>query len=99
MLHMVVITHEPDTCAAVHPDIGEKARNGIARMEEVSKAHQVTVQGSWVDAPAHEFYFLIDAPNAHAINDLMIEIELFHWNTVDIHAVRTLEESMSLAAR
>ena len=35
MLHMVVFSHGPDTCAAVHPDLGDKARNGMARMEEV----------------------------------------------------------------
>lgn len=99
MLHMVVITHGPDTCAAVHPDLGDKARKGIGQLEEISKKHQLTVKGSWVDAPAHVFFFLIDAPNAHAINDLMVETELFHWNTVDIHAVGTLEEAMSLTTQ
>ncbi len=99
MLHMVVITHGPDTCAAVHPDIGDKARNAMGQMEEVSKKHQVSIQGSWVDAPAHIFFFLADAPNAHAINDLMIELQFFHWNTVEIHPIRTLEESMPLAAQ
>ena len=39
MLHMATITHGPDTCAAVHPDVGEKARKGIANMDEVAKKH------------------------------------------------------------
>ena len=98
MLHMVVITHGPDTCAAVHPDIGDKARNAFGQMEGTSKRHQVSVQETWVDAPGHVFYLMADAPNAHAINDLMIELELFHWNTIDVHAVRTMDETLSLAA-
>ncbi len=95
MLHMVVMNHGPDTCAAVHPDVGEKARNGFGQMEEASKKHQVTIQGTWVDAPAHILYVLADAPNAHVIYDLLIELQLFHWNTVDIHPVTTPDMSMT----
>ncbi len=97
MLHMVVITHGPDTCAAVHPDLGEQARNGFGQMEEVAKKHKISVQGMWIDAPAHVFYIVADAPNAHAINDLMMELEFFHWNTVDIHAVTVPD--MKITAR
>ena len=98
MLHMAVITHGPDTCAAVHPEAGEKARTGFGQMDEVSKKHQVTVQGAWVDPPGHVFYMLADAPNAHALNSLMTELQLFHWNTVDIHPIMSVEEAMSLTA-
>ena len=41
---------------------------------------------------------MVDAPSAHAINELMIELQFFHWNTIEIHAVTTFEEAMSLAA-
>ena len=98
MLHMVVFSHGPDTCPAVHPDLGDKARNGMAQMEEVSKKHEVKVEGFWGDPPGHTFYLLADAPNAHAVNDVMVELELFHWNTVDIRPVKTMEEVMPLAA-
>ena len=98
MLHMIVITHGPDTCAAVHPDLGDKARGAMVQMDEVSKKHNVVVQGWWIDAPGHIFYIVADAPNAHAINDVMIDLELFHWNTVDVRPVKTAEESMALAA-
>ena len=98
MLHMVIMIHGPDTCAAVHAEIGEKARSGMGKLAEASKKLQVTVQGSWVDAPAHRSYLLVDAPSAHAINELMIELQFFHWNTIEIHAVTTFEEAMSLAA-
>ena len=96
---MVIMTHGPDTCAAVHAEIGEKARSGIGQMAAASKKHQVTAQGACVDVPAHQFYMLADAPNAHAINELMIELQFFHWNTIDIRAVTTVEETMSLVAQ
>ena len=46
MLHMVVMTHGPDTCAAVHPESGAMARNAMDKMDEMSKKHQVIVQES-----------------------------------------------------
>lgn len=97
MLHMVILTHGPDTCAAAHPEPGEMARNAMANMDEVSSKHQVSVQGAWVDPPAHVFYMLADAPNAHAISSFMTDLQFFLWNTVDIHPVVTLEEAMPLA--
>ena len=97
MLHMVVISHGPDTCAAVHPASAEMARNAMDQKDAVSKKYGVTLQGGWVDAPGHIFYMLADAPNAHAANDLMADLKFFHWNTIVIHPIVTLEEAMQLA--
>ena len=97
MLHMVVMTHGPDTCAAAHPESGKMARDAMTKMDEVSKKHQVTVQGAWVDPPAHVFYILADAPNAHVINKFTMDLQFALWNTIDIHPIMTLEEAMQLA--
>lgn len=98
MLHMVVMTHSADTCAAVHKEAGEMARNAVSQIGEVSRKHEVSMQGWWVDPPGHVFYMLADAPNAHVVNRLMQELQLFHWNTIDIHPVVTVEEAMPLTA-
>ncbi len=97
MLHMVVLTHGPDTCAAAHAESGKMMRDAMNNMDEVSKKHGVTVQGAWIDPPGHIFYIVADAPNAHVINDLVTELKLFHWNTIVIHPVITLEEALPLA--
>ena len=97
MLHMVVLTHGPDTCAAAHTEYGEMVREAMNRKEEASKKHGVTIQGGWVDAPAHTFYILADAPNAHVVNNLMADLKFFFWNTIDIHPIVTLEEAMKFA--
>ena len=98
MLHMAVITHGPETCAAAHPQYGELARDGLGRMEAASKSLDVVVKGYWLDAPGHAFFLLLDAPNAHAVNNLMVELKLFHWNTVNVHPVTTMDEAMPLIA-
>ena len=99
MLHMVVMTHGPDTCAAVHPAEGEMARYAMAQKDAVSKKYQISIKGAWVDPPAHVFYLLVDAPNAHSVNNLTADLKFFLWNTIDIHPIITLEEAMPLTKK
>ncbi|MEE9398892.1 MAG: DUF3303 family protein [Dehalococcoidales bacterium] len=97
MLHMVVMTHGPDTCAAADAGSGEMMRDAMSHMGEATKKHGVTVKGAWINPPGHIFWILAEAPNAHAVNDLVTELKLFHWNTIDIHPIITLEDAMPLA--
>jgi len=98
MLHMVTISHGPDTCAAVHSEIGALARKARSEIDATAKGLGITVQGWWVDATGHVFYLLADAPHAHAVNKLMTDVQLFLWNTIDIHPIVTIDEAMPLAA-
>jgi hypothetical protein len=99
VLHMAVLTHGPETCAARDPELGELARVGFGKIDESAEKLGIKVQGSWVNAPGHTFFLLLEAPNAHAINRLMVEIQAFLWNTVAIHPIITSEEAMPLAAQ
>ena len=98
MLHIVTLSHGPDTCAAAHPEMGELARSAWAQLAEASKNLDVNVQGSWADMPGHVIYMLADAPNAHAVSRLTQELKLFHWNTVNIHPVISMDDAISQAA-
>jgi hypothetical protein len=88
MLHMVVATHGPDTCANSVPEVAEIARAGFG-----------TVQGAWVNMSGHALYFLMDAPSAHVINQLSRDIHLMDWNTVVINPVVTLPEAIGVALK
>ena len=72
MLHMAVIEHGADTrrCSSTHRGPG-KARNG--KLESIGRKHGVEIKGSWGNAPAHKFFVLMDAANAHAVNEMLIE--------------------------
>ena len=67
-------------------------------LESIGKKHGVEIKGSWGNAPAHKFFVLMDAANAHAVNEMLIESKVFHWNTVNVLAVKTLEDMIPLAA-
>lgn len=94
MLHMVVATHGPDTCAAVVPEVAEIAKTGFQQLGESAKKLGITVQGAWANMPAHAIYILVDAPNAHAVNQLFRDIHLMDWNTVIVNPVVILQEAM-----
>jgi hypothetical protein len=46
MLHMVVATHGPDTCAAVVPEVTEMAKAGFQQIGTIAKKLGITVQGT-----------------------------------------------------
>jgi hypothetical protein len=93
MLHMVVATHGPETCAAVVPAVAEKALSASTRMSEVTKALGITVQGAWTNMPGHTLYVLLDAPNAHVVNQMAVELHFMDWSTWVVNPVVTLQQA------
>jgi hypothetical protein len=77
MLHMIVNTHNPESCAFRSVEDGAALAGPFERFaEKIADAHQISVQGSWVNRPAHEIYMLVDAPNAHTIEEALLEAGL-----------------------
>ena len=99
MLHMIVMSHGPETCAAANESFEEMARYALAYLEETSKKLQRMEKSAWVDPPAHVFYLIVDEPDGHIINQAMQELKFMLWNTTDVHPIVTLEEALSLVAR
>jgi hypothetical protein len=95
MLHMVVITHGPETCAAWIPEVRQKSLSANQQRNEVFKKLGMNLEGSWVDPPSHTIFQLIDAPNAHVIQQAMTDLRTMEWNTVRIYPVITGQESIA----
>ena len=92
MLHMVVATHGPETCALLVHEIGDKALTALERMDEVAKGHGANMEGGWSDMSGHTIYMVIDAPNAHIVNQMMMELQFTEWNKVAIHPVVAMRD-------
>ncbi|MGB2694841.1 MAG: DUF3303 family protein [Dehalococcoidia bacterium] len=98
MLHMLIAEHGADSCPASHQDVREKYLPHMGRRDEVTKKLGVTIQGGWTDMPGHLIYMLVDAPNAHAVTEMAIELHLMDWNTVVVRPVITMEQATEKAA-
>ena len=96
MLHMLVGTHNPDTCAFAVPEWRGKALSALKRRDEVAKKLGISIQGGWANMPGHVLYFVCDAPNAHVVNQMAIELELMNWNTIVVTPVVTFDEVLKV---
>lgn len=97
MLHMIVAKHGPDVCPASVPATREKYMPHMAQLPAISSKLGINVQGSWVDMPAHASYMVVDAPNAHVVSQMAMELHLMDWNTVEISPVITMDEAAQRA--
>jgi hypothetical protein len=69
MLHMIVNTHNAESCAFRGDEEAKALTTAFDRFSEQAEGRDVTVQGAWINRAAHEFFILVDAPNAHAIDE------------------------------
>ena len=77
MLHMIVNTHNPESCAFRSQSDGAALSEPFDRlMDKVAEAHGITIQGTWVNRPSHEIFILADAPNSHEIEEALLEAGL-----------------------
>lgn len=85
MLHMVVVRHSAESCPgrpgneAIHPC--------LLTMAELLTQRGVTTVGRWADPPAHVTYFVLDAPNAHVIQGVLMESGVFGHTTSEVRPV------------
>jgi hypothetical protein len=73
MLHMIVNTHNAESCAFRGDEEAQRLVGAIERFEESAPGHGLGLQGSWVNRASHEIFILVDAPNAHAIEEALLD--------------------------
>ena len=86
MLHMVVNRHNPESCAFRGDDEARRFAEALARLEPSDEA-EASIHGSWVNRTGHELFVLVEAPNAHAVEELLIRsglIAVGHTRTLPV---------------
>ena len=94
MLYMMSLSHSPDKCPGVADEIRDRVLIAASTMTDVLQSHGCTFQGGWVSKSAHLTFILLDAPNAHAVDDAAVDLGLAVWNTNTIYPVITFEEAV-----
>ena len=95
MLYMVMANHSPESCPMSNKALREKIMADNQQTPEVMKKYSVTSQGAWTFVGGHVTYMMVDAPNAHVISQLLMELGIMDWNTVVINPVVTTQEAMA----
>ena len=94
MLYLMSLKHSPDQCPGVAHEIRDRVMLAASTMTEVLQTHGCTFQGGWVSKSAHQTFILIDGPNAHAVDDAVVDLGLAVWNTSTFYPVITLDEAV-----
>ncbi|MEX1216252.1 DUF3303 domain-containing protein [Saccharospirillum sp.] len=89
MLHMVIARHSPESCPGRQGN--ESVHLCLNSMEELIQQRGVKIVGRWADPPAHVNYMVLDAENAHVIQELFMESGLFESMEVDVRPVLSMD--------
>jgi hypothetical protein len=91
MFHMVVNTHTSDTCAFRSEENEKVLRPAIQALGKAATAKGGKLTGWWINTTSHTFFFLIDAPDAHAVNGMLEESGLVGLTHSVIYPVEQAE--------
>ena len=89
MLHMVIVRHTAESCPgrpgneAIHPCMNS--------MQELITEHGIGVVGRWADPAAHVNYLVLDAPNAHVIQEVMMSSGMAGHTTTDVRPILSMD--------
>ena len=89
MLHLVTVRHSPESCPGRAGN--EAIRPCLQNMAELLTQHGVATLGRWADPPAHVNYLLLDAPNAHVIQGVLMESGVFGHTTAEVRPVVSMD--------
>ena len=92
MLHMIVNTHGPESCAFRGPEHRDAVVESVEALGALAEARGARVEGAWASAASHTVFGLIDAPNAHAVHELLRDCGLIGHTDSTVYAVNELAD-------
>jgi hypothetical protein len=94
MLHMIVNTHSPESCAFRGKEEEELLAGAIERLKDSAPEHGLAFEGWWVNRAAHEIFMLVDSTNGHAIEDALLDAGLVGRTHTRILPVVAVDRAM-----
>jgi hypothetical protein len=95
MMHVLVNTHNPESCAFRDEEHEEVLVGGARGISAACEEHGAKLQGLWVNRAAHKFFAIIDAPNAHVIDDIIVACGWIGHTNSEVYAVTTMEAAIA----
>ena len=89
MLHLVTVRHTAASCPGRAGN--EEIHPCLHAMDEMLKARGIGIVGRWADPPAHVSYLVLDAPDAHAVQSILMESGVASHTTSEIRPVVGME--------
>jgi uncharacterized protein with GYD domain len=92
MKHMVMNTHNAESCGFRSEEDGTAMGAALEALVKSASELGLTVDEFWVNRSAHAFFILVDAPNAHVIDEALLKAGLVSRTHTEIFPVLTMDE-------
>lgn len=93
MLYFIELDHSPQQCPGVSAEIRDRVLRMAQTMDQVLQSHGCSFQSGWVGKSSHKTFVVVDAPDAHSLDNALVDLGLAVWNTSSIYPVITIEEA------
>jgi uncharacterized protein with GYD domain len=92
MKHMIVNTHNAESCAFRSEEDGTAVAGGLDAFGKVAAELGMTIDHFWMSRAAHTFFIVVDAPTAHAIDEAVLRSGLMGRTRTEILPIHTMEQ-------
>ena len=92
MKHMVINTHNAESCAFRSEEDGAILGGAIDAFGAAAAGLGFTIDGSWINRSSHTSFILVDAPNAHVIDEALLRAGLVGRTHTEIYPIFAMEE-------
>lgn len=97
MLHMIVNTHDAESCAFRNDDLKEKMTGGFGAMAEAASAKGATLQNAWANMASHTVFALMEAPNSHVVDEVLRDTGLVGLTASRVYSIETMDTALEAA--
>ncbi|MGE5225664.1 MAG: DUF3303 domain-containing protein [Planctomycetaceae bacterium] len=92
MKHMVVGRHNAESCAFRSEEDGAILGGALDAFGVAAAELGLTIDGSWINRSSHASFILVDAPNAHVIDEALLKAGLVGRTHTEIYPIFAMEE-------
>jgi hypothetical protein len=92
MKHMVVNTHNAESCGFRSEEDGTVIGGAFEGFGKAAAEASISVDEFWVNRAAHTFFILLDAPNAHVIDEVLLKAGFVGRTHSEVFPVLTLQQ-------
>ncbi|MEM0117393.1 MAG: hypothetical protein QXX17_00195 [Conexivisphaerales archaeon] len=93
--YVVISNHPPNSCPSSHKLLRERGKNLGKDLQPLLQKYHITAETMLHLDPGHKVLWVMQAPNAEAVRDMIYESGLGQWNDFEFYMTTTMEEITS----
>lgn len=93
-LYMVSLEHAPERSPGVDMGVRDRVLRMAADLADTMSRRECEYRGGWVGKSSHQIWLILDGPDAHAVDNAVIDMGLATWNRAIIYPIISMEEAL-----